>query len=30
MGRLLSRIAASYSTGSNRRASHVDPYFTQL
>src|SRR5215471_15175056 len=30
MGRLLSRIAASHSTGSNRRTSHVDPYFTQL
>src|SRR3989449_1031289 len=30
MGRLLSRIAASHSTGSNRRSSHVYPYFTQL
>jgi hypothetical protein len=30
MGRLLSRIAKSHSTGSNRRASHVNPYFTQL
>src|SRR5262249_7674210 len=30
MGRLLSRIAASHSTGSNRRTSHGYPYFIQL
>jgi alkanesulfonate monooxygenase SsuD/methylene tetrahydromethanopterin reductase-like flavin-dependent oxidoreductase (luciferase family) len=30
MGCLLSRIAAGHSTGSNRRASHDDSYFTQL